>query len=88
MKIFFFSLVSDGLSGYLLYLIVLSGLPRGCLLLVARWRLQISHVSRITRNVCENSSFEKIRTIPINLIKVHYFADVINEFNLIDLEIR
>ena len=36
----------------------------------------------------ENSSFEKIRTILINLIQLHYFDDVINEFNLIDLEIR
>ena len=45
-------------------------------------------VPRITQNVCENSSFEKIRTIPINLIQLHYFDDVINEFNLIDLEIR
>ena len=26
-------------------------------------------------------------TIPINLIQLHYFDDVINEFNLIDLEI-
>ena len=82
------SVVSDGLPGYLLYPIVLSGLPTGYLLLVARLRLQISHVSRITRNVCENSSFEKIRTIPINLSQLHYFADFINEFNLIDLEIR
>ena len=45
-------------------------------------------VQRITQNVCENSSFEKIRTIPINLIQLHYFDDVINEFNLIDLKIR
>ena len=45
-------------------------------------------VLRITQNVCENSSFEKIRTIPINLIQLHYFDDVINEFNLIDLKIR
>ena len=40
----FFSLVSDGLPGYLLFPIVLSGLPTGYLLLVARWRPQISHV--------------------------------------------
>ena len=85
MKIF---VVSDGLLGYLLYSIVLSGLPTGYLLLVAHWRLQISHVSRIMGNVCENSSFEKIRTIPINLIQLHYFADVINEFKLIDWEAR
>ena len=26
--------------------------------------------------------------IPMNLIQLHYFDDVINEFNLIDLEIR
>ena len=38
--------------------------------------------------MCKNSSFEKVRTIPINLIQLHYFDDVINEFNLIDLEIR
>ena len=38
--------------------------------------------------MCENYSFEKIRTIPINLIQLHYFDDVINEFNLIDFEIR
>ena len=43
---------------------------------------------RKTRNACGNSSFEKIRTIPINLIQLHYFDDFINEFNLIDLEIR
>ena len=67
---------------------MLSGLPTGYLLLVARWRPQISHVSRITRNVCENPSFEKIRTIPINLIQLHYFDDVINAFILIDLKIR
>ena len=36
----------------------------------------------------ENSSIEKIRTIPINLIQLHYFDDVINAFNLIDLKIR
>ena len=41
-------------------------------------------VSRIKGNLCENSSFEKIRTIPINLIQLHYFADVMNEFGLID----
>ena len=41
-----------------------------------------------TGNECENPSFKKIRTIPINLIQLHYFDDVINEFNLIDLEIR
>ena len=35
----------------------------------------------------ENSSFEKIRTISIILISLHYFEDVFNEFNLIDLEI-
>ena len=67
---------------------MLSGLPTGYLLLVARWRPQVSHVRIITRNVCENSTFEKIITIPINLIQLHYFDDVINEFNLIDLEIR
>ena len=39
-----------------------------------------------TQNVCENSSFKKMRTIPINLIQLHYFDDVNNEFNLIDLE--
>ena len=38
--------------------------------------------------MCENPSFKKIRTIPINLIQLHYFDDVINEFNLIDLKIR
>ena len=38
--------------------------------------------------VRENSSFEKIITIPINLIELHYFDDVINEFNLIDLKLR
>ena len=73
------------LPGYLLFPIVLSGLPTGYLLLVARWGPQISHVSIITGNVRENSSFEKIRTIPINLIELHYFDDVINEFHLIDL---
>ena len=67
---------------------MLSGLPTGYLLLVAHWRPKISHVAIITGNICENSSFEKIRTIPINLIELHYFDDVINEFNLIDLEIR
>ena len=67
---------------------MLSGLPTGYLLLVARWGHQISHVSIITRNVCESSSFQKMTTIPINLIQLHYFDDVINEFNLIDLEIR
>ena len=76
------------LSGYLLFLIVLSGLPTFQLLLVARWRPQLSHVCRITRNVCENSSFEKIRTIPINSIQLHYFDDVINKLILIDLEIK
>ena len=76
------------LPGYLLFPIVLSGLPMGYLLFVARWRPQISHVSIITGNVCENSSFEKIRTIPINLIELHYFDDVINEFNLIYLKLR
>ena len=35
---------ATGLPGYLLYSIVLSGLPTGYLLLVARWRPQISHV--------------------------------------------
>ena len=39
-----FSLVTYGLPGYLLFPIVLSGLPTGYLLLVARWRPQISHV--------------------------------------------
>ena len=67
---------------------MLSGLQTGYLLLVARWRPQISHACIITGNVCENSSFEKIRTIAINLIQLHYFDDVINEFNLIDLKIR
>ena len=38
--------------------------------------------------MCENPSFEKIRTIPINLIQLHSFDDVINEFNLTDIEIR
>ena len=38
--------------------------------------------------MCENSSFKKIRTIPINLIQLHYFDDVINAFNLIGLKIR
>ena len=38
--------------------------------------------------MCENSTFENILTIPINLIQLHYFDDVINEFNLIDLKIR
>ena len=82
-----FSLVSDGLPGYLLFSIVLSGPSTGYLLLVAHWRPQISHVSIITGNVWENSSFEKIRTIPINLIQLHYFDDVINEFNLTDLKL-
>ena len=36
----------------------------------------------------ENSSFEKIRTIPNNLIQLHYFHDANNEFNSIDLGIR
>ena len=40
----FFSLVFEGLPGYLLFPIVLSGLPTGCLLLVARWGPQTSHV--------------------------------------------
>ena len=56
----------------------------GNLLLVAHWRPQISHISIITGNVRENSSFEKIRTILINLIELHYFDD---EFNLIDLKV-
>ena len=77
-------LVSDGLPGYLLFPTVLSGLPTGYLIFVTRSRLQVSHVSRITGNVCENSSFEKITTIPIILIQLHYFADVMNEFELID----
>ena len=38
--------------------------------------------------MCENSSFQKMITIPINLIQLHYFDDVINEFNFTDLEIR
>ena len=38
--------------------------------------------------MCENSSFEKIRTILINFIQLHYFDDVNNEFNLIDSKIR
>ena len=38
---FFFSLVSDGLPGYLLYPTVLSSLHTGYLLLVALWRLHI-----------------------------------------------
>ena len=85
---YLFSLVSDELPSYLLFPIVLSGLPTGYLLLAAHWSPQISHVWRITRNVCENPSFEKIRTIPINLIQLHHFDDVINAFNLIDLEKR
>ena len=35
--------------------------------------------------MCENFSFKKIRTILINLIQLHHFYDVINEFNLTDL---
>ena len=27
-------------------------------------------------------------TIPVNLIQLHFFDDVLNEFNLTDLEIR
>ena len=38
--------------------------------------------------MCESSSFQKMTTIPINLIQLHSFGDVINEFNLTDLEIR
>ena len=75
------------LAGYLLFAIVLSGLPTGYLLLVARWRLLILYVSRITGNLCENSSFEKIRTFTINFIQLQYFADVMNEFELIDWEV-
>ena len=67
---------------------MLSGLPTGYPLLVVRWRPQISHVQITTGNVSENSGLEKIRTIPINLVQLHYFDDVINEFNLIDLKIR
>ena len=37
---------------------------------------------------CENPSFEKIRTISVNWIQLHYFDDVINELNLIDLEMN
>ena len=37
--------------------------------------------------MCENSGLEKIRSITINLIQLHYFDDVINEFNSIDLKI-
>ena len=36
----------------------------------------------------ENSSSEKMTTIPNIFIELNYFEDVINEFNLIDLEIR
>ena len=36
----------------------------------------------------ENSSFEKMTAIPVIFIELNYFEDVINEFNLIDLEIR
>ena len=74
----FFSCIwrATGLPGYLLFPIVLRGLPTGYLLLVALWSPQISHVWIITRNVCENYSFEKIRTIPINLIQLHYLDDV------------
>ena len=43
---------------------------------------------RKNTNVRENSSFDKMTTIPIILIELNYFEDVINEFNLIDLEIR
>ena len=77
---------SDGLPGCLLLPIVLSGLSMGYLLLAGRWRPQTSHVRRITLNVCENSSFQKMTTIAINLIQLHYFDDVINEFNLTGLE--
>ena len=35
---------ATGLPGYLLFPIVLSGLPTGYLVLVACWRPQISHV--------------------------------------------
>ena len=42
----------------------------------------------MTEDARENSSFQKIRTISIILITLHYFDDVINEFNLTDLEIR
>ena len=44
----FFPFVSDGLPGYLLLPIVLSGLPTGYLLFVTHWRPQISHVRVIT----------------------------------------
>ena len=64
------------------------GSQTGYLLLLAHWRPQISHVAIIAGNVSENSGFEKIGSIPINLIELHYFDDVINEFNMIDLEIR
>ena len=37
-------LLSERLPGYLLFPIVLSGLPTGYLLLLARWRLQKSDV--------------------------------------------
>ena len=67
---------------------MLSGVPTGYLLLVAHWRPQISDVSTIAGNVHENFSFEKIRTIAINLIQLYYFDDVSNEFNLIDLKVR
>ena len=42
----FFSCIcrATGLPGYLLFSFVLSGLQTGYLLLVARWRPQISHV--------------------------------------------
>ena len=60
---------------------MLCELPTGYLLLVAPWTPQISHVYITTGNVCENPSFKKIRTIPINLIQLHYFDDVNNEFD-------
>ena len=41
---FLLYLTATGLPGYILFPIVLSGLPTGYLLLVARWRPQISYV--------------------------------------------
>ena len=81
MKIF---VVSDGLPGYLLYPIVLSGLP------IVGSPLQASDKSCLKNNrkCMKILSFEKISSIPINLIQLHYFADVINEFKLIDWEVR
>ena len=46
----FFPVASDGLPGYVLFPIVMSGLPMGYLLLVARWRPQISHDKSCLKN--------------------------------------